>query len=227
MSALRLLSSMATKSVLGDLVTPGHLPDLPPVEAEAAGGVAVARRIWDGEEADLVVLASGAIAHLADEGRLHPSSVRALFSSEAHIGVRVGWPGPETSTVLGLQEAMRRSSSIGYSTGPSGDALLSLLAEWGMVDELRPRLVQAQPGVPVSRLITKGEVDLGVQQRSELEGERGVRVTPMPPGAEIVTVFSGAVVTSSPHRSRAAAALALLSGLHAEDIVRKHGFNPL
>jgi molybdate transport system substrate-binding protein len=66
-SALRLISSMATREVLGALVSRYQGAT---VTAEAAGGVDVAKRVQAGEPVDVVVLASNAIDKLIAEGKL-------------------------------------------------------------------------------------------------------------------------------------------------------------
>ena len=44
---------------------------------------------------------------------------------------------------------MPSARTIGYSTGPSGVALLELFEHWGIAEVIRPRVVQVSPGVPV------------------------------------------------------------------------------
>jgi hypothetical protein len=82
-----------------------------------------------------------------------------------------------------LREAVLSARTIGFSTGPSGVALQQLFERWGIAEVVRPRVVQAPPGVPVGTLITRGDVELGFQQLSELMHLEGIDVIgPMPPG---------------------------------------------
>lgn len=222
---LKGLSSMATRELLAQLVRPGSLPGLPAVSFQAAGGVEVARRIREGEAADLVVLARGAIDSLAQEGLVVDSSVRDLFESEVVIAARDSGPAPETSTMAKLQLALRNARSVGYSTGPSGHALSRMIERWGLADEMADRLVLAPPGTPVARLLTDGIADLGFQQRSELSGVSGVRIIgPMPAGAEIRTVFAGAVLTRCTQQEPASRILSALASDQATPALGKHGF---
>lgn len=225
--ALKGLCSMATRELLAQLVAPRALPGLPPVSFESAGGVEVARRIRDGEAADLVVLAEEAITSLAGDGLVVASSVRGLFESEVVIAACEEGPTPDVSTVAALQSALRNAKSVGHSTGPSGAALTRLLEQWGLGDELANRLVLAPPGVPVARLLTDGIADLGFQQRSELSGVPRVRILgPMPAGAEIRSVFTGAVLTRSSQREPAVRTLAAMASSQAVAALEGHGFRP-
>jgi molybdate transport system substrate-binding protein len=222
------LSSMATRELLAQLAAPGCLLGIPSVSFESAGGVEVARRVRDGEGADLVVLAEDAITSLSREGLVVGSSVRGLFESDVVIAVReeVG-PTPDVSTVAALQSTLRNAKTVGFSTGPSGAGLTRMLDLWGLADELANRLVLAPPGVPVARLLTDGIADLGFQQRSELSAAPGVRILgPMPEGAEVRTVFTGAVLTRSTQQELAGRILSAMASEQVWPALERHGFRP-
>lgn len=217
---------MATRGVLAALTAEGDL-GLGHLDVHSAGGVEVARRLREGEVADVVVLASDAIEALIRDGVVGGRTAAPLFRSDVVVGVAQGAPIPDLRTVESLIAALRRSQRIGYSTGPSGSALLALVETWGLTERLADKWVQAPPGMPVARLLAGGAVELGFQQRSELAGAPGVTVVgPMPPGAEIVTTFTGAVPTVSEHPAEAADALARLADPAAHEIIRRHAFAP-
>lgn len=219
---------MATKALLADLLTPGVLPGLPPTVAESAGGVVIADRVREGEAADLLVLAGAAIDSLADGGHVLAGSVRPLFVSEVVLATREdGSAEPDLSTPEALRAVLRGAASVGYSTGPSGDGLLGLIEQWGLTEELSPKLVKAEPGHPVAALLADGVVEVGVQQGSEFAGVRGVRVVgPLPAECRIVTVFTGAITATCQQPEAATAALTALASAAAVPTVRSHGLEP-
>ena len=86
---------------------------------------------------------------------------------------------------------MKNAKSIGYSTGPSGTHLTGLFSKWGIAEEIKPRIVQAKPGVPVGSLVATGEIGLGFQQLSELIHLKGVEILgPLPPGTQTITTVT-------------------------------------
>lgn len=208
---IHLISSMATRQVLAALAEAYRAKGGDEVRLESVGGVDAARRVQAGEVFDLVVLASDAIDKLAAAGTLQAGTRRGIVDSSVAIAVRAGAPRPDVSSEAALKDSVLAARAIGYSTGPSGTALLQLFERWGLAEALKPRLVQARPGVPVGSLVASGEVELGFQQLSELMDLDGITLLGgMPEPLAITTTFTGAVASAS---TRPQAALALLSFL--------------
>jgi molybdate transport system substrate-binding protein len=225
-NALRGLSSKATAPLLAALVE--RLAQEFGIEmlVESAGGVEVARRIREGESADVVVLADGALRGLAADGLIAPSSVRALFLSQVVLAVGDGAPDPSLATEDDLEALLKGARAIGYSTGPSGAALLRWIESRGLTAVLSERLVQSPAGTPVATLVADGRADVGVQQRSELEGAVGVRVVgPLPGSAAVTSVFSGGVLTSSGRPREAEAAVDALAATALDEVVVDHAMH--
>ena len=179
---ITLLSSMATQPLLAALARAHELAGGTAVRLESVGGVDAAKRVQAGEVFDVVVLADDALAALAAQGLVH--APRPVADSRVAIAVREGAPRPDVGSEAALRASLLAARSIGYSTGPSGRALLQVFERWGLADTLKSRLVQARPGVPVGQLVVAGEAEIGIQQFSELQGLPGLTLLGgMPPGA--------------------------------------------
>jgi molybdate transport system substrate-binding protein len=218
------ISSMATRQVLAELAAAHGRAGRGEVRIQSAGGVEAAKRVRDGEHFDVVVLADEALHQLSSDGHVLPASIRPIARSGMAIAVPAGSPHPDIGSQDALRAAMLAARRIGYSTGPSGAALLRLIEQWGVAGVLRERLVQARPGVPVASLIAAGEVDLGFQQLSELMNQHAVDVLgPMPPGLEIVTTFAGAVCSRSARPVDAQAVLDFMCLPQTAAVKQRHG----
>lgn len=197
------------------------------VATESAGGVDAAKRIEAGESFDVVWLASDAMKRLESAHRLIPGSVVPLAHSEVAVAVRAGASLPDIGSGEALRRAIVAAPSIGYSTGPSGVALLQLFERWGITTVVQERLVQVPAGVPVGALIARGDVAIGFQQLSELMGMEGITVVgTMPAPVQIVTTFSAGVCAASPQPEAARALIAYLASPEAVEAKRRHGMQP-
>lgn len=193
-AALRGISSMATRQLLADLAAACQAAGGPALVVESVGGVDAARRVREGEAVDLVFLASDALAKLAVTGHVLADSCVALVRSQVAVAVAAGATVPDISNADAVRWAVLQAASVGYSTGPSGTALLALFDRWGILDNVQPKLRQAPAGVPVAAMVSRGDVELGFQQRSEMMSAPGIAVIgDLPSEIAIETIFSGGV----------------------------------
>ena len=226
-TALRGISSMATRQVLAELASAYRERSGVAVEIESVGGVDAAKRVAAGEAFDVVFLAADAIDKLAAGGHVAAGSRVDLVRSGVAVAVKQGAPRPDLSTEDGVRQAVLAAPTIGYSTGPSGTALLQLFERWGIAEQVRPRTVQAPAGVPVGSLVAKGEVALGFQQRSELMNLPGIDVLGgLPAPIAINTIFSGAVCAASQRAAEVRALLAFMASPQTAPAKRRHGMDP-
>ncbi|MEJ5991809.1 substrate-binding domain-containing protein [Ramlibacter sp. PS3R-8] len=226
-ATLQGISSMATRQVLGELARDWQQRTGGNVDIESVGGVDAARRVAAGEAFDVVVLAIDAIQKLEAAGHLVAGSRVDLVESGVAIAVRDTAKRIDISSEDALKAAVLAAPTVGYSTGPSGVALIQLFQRWGIAQDLQGRLVQAPPGVPVGALVARGEVALGFQQLAELIHLEGITILgPMPAGVEIDTVFSGAVCARSKQGDAARELLAFMASPAADEAKRRNGMEP-
>ena len=221
------ISSMATRAVLAELAASYAQRTGRGVAIESVGGVDAAKRVQAGEQFDLVFLAADAIDKLIAAGHALAGSRVDLVRSAVAIAVREGALRPDVGSEAAVKQAVRAARSISYSTGPSGVYLTKLFERWGIADEIRPRLVQAPPGVPVGSLVAGGEVELGFQQLSELMHLAGITVLgTLPPDIAFITTFSGAVCATTAQADAVRELLAFLAAPEAAAAKRRHGMEP-
>ncbi|MFO1219151.1 MAG: substrate-binding domain-containing protein [Burkholderiaceae bacterium] len=224
---IRIISSMATRQVLAELIARFEQGSAQKVAVESVGGVDAAKRVRGGEVFDAIVLASNVIDELAREGHVLAGSRSDLVHSGVAVAVREGAPRPDIGSADAVRAAVLAARSISLSTGPSGVALTKLFERWGIADAIAPRMVQAPPGVPVGSLVADGKVELGFQQLSELMHLKGISVLgPLPPEIQITTTFSAGVGNRSTQPDAVRTLLAWLASPAAADIKLRHGMEP-
>ena len=225
--ALRCISSMASGPLLAELGPAYERHSGHKLNIESVGGVDAARRVQAGEAFDVVVLASDAIERLIASGQVVAGSRVDLVRSPVAIAVRAGAPWPDIGSEEAVRQAVLAARSIGYSSGPSGAHLIQLFERWGIGEQLKHRIQQAPPGVPVGALLARGEVELGFQQLGEMLHLEGIQVIgTLPSAIQFVTTFSAGLCTGSVQGQAVNDMLAFMSTPLAALSKRRHGMEP-
>lgn len=218
---------MATRQLLAELVSAYRQRSGQPVEIESVGGVDAAKRVQAGEAFDVVVLASDAIDKLAAGGQVLAGSKVDLVHSGVAVAVKAGAARPDLGSEAAVRQAVLAAPTIGYSTGPSGVALVKLFERWGIADQVKARTVQAPPGVPVGTLVARGEVALGFQQLSELINLEGIDVVgPLPDAIQVTTTFSAGICTASSRGEDVRRMLEFMASPEAAPAKQRNGMEP-
>lgn len=226
MPAISIISSMATRRILNDLVEAWKRPTGVDATVLSIGGVDAAKRIRAGESFDIAVLSDDALNGLAMDGFVVADSVVAFARSASAVAVPSGMGGTPPSNADALRQLLAESRNVGISTGPSGKAVRTLLQAWGMGEPAR-QIIEAKPGVPVARLLASGEADLGFQQLSELLGEPGIDILgPVPNDVLPVTVFAMALCRSASNAKGARVLIDYLRSAETAATKRLRGMEP-
>jgi molybdate transport system substrate-binding protein len=218
---------MATRDVLRELAVRYETATAKVVTIEAAGGIDVAKRVERGAALEVVVLAANVIDRLIAQGKMLAGSRVDLVRSGVAIAVRAGAPKPDVASEEGVKRAVQNAKTVSYSTGPSGVHLESTFARWGILEQVRPRIVVPPPGVPVGSLVAAGTAELGFQQLTELMNVPGVEVVgPLPPALQLITTFSGGIAANCRRPDEGRALLAFMAAPAVADVKRRHGLEP-
>jgi len=227
-SPIRIISSMATRQVLTDLIALYQTaqPDTA-IELESVGGVDAAKRVQAGEAFDIVALAANAVDQLSADGKVVAGSKVDVVRSGVALAVRSGALHPDITSEAAVKQAVLAARTLGYSTGPSGVQLAKLFERWGIAEQIKDRIVTAPPGVPVGSLVAQGEVELGFQQLSELMSLEGIDVLgPLPAEVQIITTFSAGLATTSAQPEAVRALLAFWVSPQTAETKRRNGMDP-
>ena len=232
---IKMLSSMATKQLLAELVanyTAMHPVDEASeedatIDFASDGGVNAVKRIEAGEALDWIVLGSDALAKLAEGGFIDAASKVDLFESSIAIAVAKGAKPPNIRSEEAVKAAVLHADTIGYSTGPSGVYLIQLFKRWGIADAIAAKLVQAPASVPVGEMVRQGQVMLGFQQLSELQGVEGIEILGLlPPEIQSVTVFSVAIRSGSKSQAAYAKWIEYVTSPSRHEVIVANGMVP-
>lgn len=225
-AAIRILCTLGLRGVLTDVAPMLAGRGLDFVAAYGATNMLLGR-MAEGESADVAILVDAAIDDLTRQGRIAAGSRRDLARSDVGIAVAAGAARPDIGTVETFRHAMLAARSIGYSkSGASGLHFAELIGRLGIAAEVI-RKAKVQDGV-VGELAANGEVEIAVQQISELKLVDGIDIVgSLPDELQKLTVFSAGVFAASAQPARAAALIAALASPDVTAVMRRKGLEPM
>jgi molybdate transport system substrate-binding protein len=227
MAEVTVLSSKATQEAYHDLVPQFEQSTGHKVRTTFTGTVDIEKRLAAGEVHDLVIVSEPTISDEIGKGRLLADSRINLAKSGIGIAVRSGTPRPDVSSIAALKNALLGAKSIGYTTGPSGVYMASLLERLGIADQVKARVKQTPSGVMIPSVLASGDVEIGFQQVSELVNSPGIDfLGPLPADAQHVTVFAAAVHSGAKQPDAARALVKFLTTPAAVAVMQKRGLEP-
>jgi molybdate transport system substrate-binding protein len=188
----------------------------------------IKRQIEGGSAFDVAIVTRGVIDDLAKQGKIAADSRADIGRSGLGISVREGAPKPDISTVDGFRQALLSAKSLIRSTeGTSGIYFDKLVERLGIADEMRSK-IKLGPSGRLAEFVARGEVEMAVQQVSELLPVHGAQfVGPFPPELQLYTVFSAGISSASENREAAAAFIKFLTSSTAFPLLRAKGLEPL
>lgn len=226
MTPIRLLSTLGLRGVLTE-VTP--LLARKGLEFAATYGPTklLSRQITDGASGDVAILTDEGIEELAGQGSIAAGSRRDLARSAVGIAVAAGAAKPYFRTVETFKQTMLMARSIAYSkSGASGLHFAELIRRLGIADEVN-RKAKVLDGV-VGELVARREVDLAVQQISELKLVPGIEIVgALPNELQKITTFTAGILAASARPAAAGLLIAALASPEVAAVMHKQGMEPV
>ena len=216
-----LLAAGASKETVSELIPGFEKATGHRVVASWAAAPTIARRLADGEAFDLVISSAEGIDGFIAQGKLAPGSRTDLMKTGVGVAVRAGAPQPDIATTEALKRALLAAPSIGRSAGTSGDYVVALFTRLGLADQ------QVPPGKQVADMLAAGEVEIGLQQASELIHAPGIAyLGPLPPELQKTTVYAAGIPAGARQPAAARALVETLTGPAAAAVIKHNGMDP-
>ena len=185
-------------------------------------GKALEERIANGP-ADLIAGGPETIEALVKKGRIVAGTATPYMLAPLGVSVRAGAPKPDIATAEAYAKALLAAKSIGYSRGCSGDNAAKGIAELGLTEQLKPKIVLTGGGTgPVTFFLARGDFELGIQQTNIMVGAPGTDfVGPVPGHLNLPCPNSVGVLTVSKERDAAQALIKFMISPAAAPLLRK------
>jgi len=192
----------------------------------------LAKRIADGEAADMVVLGSQT-SELMKQGKLAAGSNTDIARGMIGAGVAKGAPKPDISSEAAFKAALLSAKSIAVtdpaSGGGSGVYFGKLFEQMGLAQLLKPKLKLAAggPNGYAATFVARGEAEFALQPIPELMAVPGIDVVgPLPGAFQNVTTYTASIPTSAKEADAAKALIKALAAPSSTAIYRARGLEP-
>jgi molybdate transport system substrate-binding protein len=222
---IKVIASNAVREPYRELVPAFENSTGHKVRIDWGGTVEIVERVGGGEIADFVIIPAGRIDDFVKQGRL----VNRIDLARSGVGAAVGSgaPRPDISSAVALRSTLLAAKSIVLSSGPSSVYLPTLFQKMGIADQLKPKIIQIGPGLPVGEAVARGEGEIGFTQMSELMSVKGINyLGPLPAEVQFITVFSAGLHAAAPAPEAARALIRFLTAPEAAPVLERHGMEP-
>lgn len=152
-------------------------------------------RVKNGEQIDVLIMVDKGMDELIAGGYFKPVERKDIAVSRIGVAVKAGHSLPDISNAQALKKALLEAKSVGYSEGASGSYVANvMLKRLGIEEQVKPKAKVILGRKFVGESLVEGEVELGLQQISELRLEKGITIVgPLPEDLQKASVVSAAV----------------------------------
>jgi len=227
---LKLLASAALKAAYLEVLPQFESASGHKVIASWSSSQVIQKRIAEGEDADVVVMADVLGRSLTDElisrGKLTAGSA-VLAKSGVGVAVRAGAPKPDIGSADAVKATILAARTVAYSAGASGTYIATMLTKMGIYEQVKSKAVTVRPSEPVGEVVARGDAEIGFHQVSELLPVSGIDfLGPLPSELQNITVYSGAVRIGTTNPDPAGELVKFLASPALAPALRKHGLEP-
>jgi molybdate transport system substrate-binding protein len=225
---LRILGAGATQSALDEVIRIFEGSSGTHILVQYAPMGVVMERLNHGEKVDLVVVTQDVLEQASERHFILGPSAISLGRVGIGLAVRTDAPIPDISSPHALRKTLLEAKSITYidpKKGTSGKQVAEILNQMGIAQEVQAKTTLGESGyvvVPVAR----GEIEIGIQQITEIMAVEGVRlVGPLPAPYQKITTYMIALTPSSFSNPMAKDFITELQSERSRAIFKRKGFD--
>ena len=187
----------------------------------------IAKKLADGETADLVIAPPGVLDEQAKAGKVSPEGRLVLGRVGAGVFVRANAAAPNIATDDALKQALLAADSVVYNTASSGQYIAKMIEKLGVAEQVKPKTTRYPDGASVISHVAKGkgnEIGFGAIPEIKQGEPEGVKlVGPLPADLQNYTTYAAAELTGAASRDAAKAFLAYLATPESKQAFKNAG----
>jgi molybdate transport system substrate-binding protein len=230
MTSLNILSGGAAQGLVAALGPAFKAQTGLDIAGEFGAVGAMADKLRNGTEADIVILTAAIVGKLADENCVVGASIADIGLVETAMAVRAGDPRVSVDDAAALRDAFLAADAIfvpNTRASTAGIHVAKVLQQLGIADEVASRLKIFPNGATAMRHLAASDAarPLGCTQSTEIISTPGVALSgSLPQGCELSTMYTAAVVTRAAKARQAQVLIDLLTGADQREWRERAGF---
>jgi molybdate transport system substrate-binding protein len=228
---IKLMSSGGMKVALINLTTAFEHATKHKVTATYGAPSAIRGRILADEPMDVLVFPGPGIDDLVRQGKIVADSKVILARSGIGVAVRANAPKPDISTPEALKRALLAAKSVVYTDpafgSPSGIHFAKVLERLGISEEMKAKSKLHNGTSFNAEFVATGEIEIAIQQISEILPVQGVElVGPLPGDLQLTTMFAIGIGTGAKEQAAAIEFIKFLTSPAAAAVINATGMEP-
>ncbi|MEN5180616.1 substrate-binding domain-containing protein [Comamonas testosteroni] len=168
--------------------------------------LAMAPHLQEGDSVDVVVAPVAVLEQLQAQGLVRRGSLLPVVQTPLAAAVAAGRTLPPLQSEQDVRALLQSARAIAYPSS-EGSAFIEkqLLPQLGMADTVLPKSIKVF-GPQVAQLVARGDAELGLQLRSELQQSGGIRIVgDLPAPLAYAAVYGVAIAAHAPSAAGAQA----------------------
>jgi len=188
-------------------------------------------RILAGESLDVLVFPAPGVDDLIKQDKIVTDDKVTFARSGMGVAVRAGAHRPDIGTPEALKSALLAAQTIVYTDpalrSPSGIHFAKVLERLGIAEQMKAK-TKLHDGVGFNaELVARGEIELAVQQISEIVPVKGVELLgPLPADLQLTTVYATGIGVSAKEPEAAREFVKFLTSPASAAIIKATGMEP-
>ena len=224
---LLILSAGAVKSPLSVIAESYQKQTSHKLNVEYAPVGVIVKALAGGAMPDVIIVTTDVIDDTERKGWILPGLSVALGSVGVGVAVQELAPAPDISSPEALKQTLLNAKSITYMNpekGTSGKHFAEVLRRLGIAEQMKSKTTLGESGF-IMEPVARGEIEIGVQQITEILPVRGAKlVGPLPAALQKITTYIAALGAHAHEANEAKNFLAYLGGEEAKVEFNKKGF---
>jgi molybdate transport system substrate-binding protein len=228
---INVLSNLAVKPVLFDLIPEFERQSGSKVQLTYGTGGATKDKIIQGEAADVVINTLPALRELEKLGRVSGNTIVEISSVGLGVAVRRSAPKPDIASPEAFYQSLLNARAVALTNpaggGGAGIYMAALLQRLGMTEAMKPKIKLVLNSEFLPKALQAGDADFGIAQISEIAAAIEIElVGPLPPQIQNTTRHAVAVTANSSQPIASKLFIQFLLSPTAKAVFKAKGLEP-